>query len=80
MNLVVPCTGQAKCYVYTVRGGGPPPAGNGSGTADNLSGIAKFFGVHLTGRTGSIVALNPGLTSTSTLHAGQLLKIPPPTR
>jgi hypothetical protein len=76
MSLVVPCTGQANCYVYAVRGGGPPPAGNGSGTPDNLSGIATFFGVSKT----KIVALNPGLTTKSVLHAGQQLKIPPPTR
>ena len=76
MNLVVPCTGQTKCYVYTVRGGGPPPAGNGSGTADNLAGIENFFGVKATG----IYALNPGVTAKTILHAGQHLKIPPPTK
>jgi len=76
MNLLVPCTGKTNCYVYTVRGGGPPPSGNGSGTSDNLSGIVKFFGVKATG----IYALNPGVTSKTVLHAGQLLKIPPPTR
>jgi hypothetical protein len=74
MNLVVPCTGQANCYVYTVRSGGAPPAGNGSGTPDNVAGIAKFFGVQVA----DIYTLNPG--SSSGIHAGQKLKIPPPTR
>jgi LysM repeat protein len=76
MSLVVPCSGQANCYVYTVRGGGPPPTGNGSGTADNLSGIANFFGVKIA----KIYSMNPGVTAKTGVHAGQQLKIPPPTR
>ena len=75
MNLVVPCTGQSNCYVYTVRGGGPPPSGNGSGATDNLYNIAKFFGVKET----TIRSMN-GLSSTAVVHPGDKLKIPPPTR
>ena len=75
MNLVVPCTGQSNCYVYTVRGGGPPPSGNGSGVTDTLFNIAKFFGVKET----AIRSMN-GLSSTAVVHPGDKLKIPPPTR
>ena len=76
MSLVVPCAGQANCYVYTVRGGGPPPTGNGSGYPDNLSGIANFFGVKIA----KIYSMNPGVTAKTGVHAGQRLKIPPPTK
>jgi hypothetical protein len=72
MNLLVPCTGQADCYLYTVRG--PGPKGNGSKVADTVAGIARFFGVSAT----DIYALNPG--SKSGIRVGQKLKIPPPTR
>ena len=75
MDLVVPCTGQSNCYVYTVRGGGAPPSGNGSGVADNLAGIARFFGVN----QASIRSMN-GLSGTDVIHPGDKLKIPPPTR
>ena len=74
MNLLVACTGQSNCWLYTVRSGAAPPAGNGSGTADNVAGIAKFFGVSVA----QIYTLNPG--SSSGIHAGQKLKIPNPTR
>jgi hypothetical protein len=70
MNLVVPCTDQANCYVYTVRGAGS----NGSGVADDVAGIARFFGVDQK----AIFAMNPG--SSSGISPGQKLKIPPPTR
>ena len=75
MNLVVPCAGQANCYVYTVRSGAAPPAGNGSGVADNIAGIARFFGV----TQASIRSMN-GLSGTDVIHPGDKLKIPPPTR
>lgn len=74
MDLVVACTNQTNCYLYTVRSGAPAPAGNGSKTADNVASIAKFFGVSAT----KIYSMNPG--SSSGIHAGQKLKIPPPTR
>jgi LysM repeat protein len=75
MNLLVPCDAQANCWVYTVRGAGPPPSGNGSKVADNLSGIAVFFGV----KANDIRALN-GMSGTDVIHPGEKLKIPPPTR
>jgi LysM repeat protein len=74
MNLVVPCTGQSSCYVYTVRGAGPPPSGNGSPVADTVPGIARFFGVS----TSKIYAMNP--SASSGIQPGDQLKIPPPTR
>lgn len=74
MNLVVPCTDQAGCYVYTVRGAGPPPGGNGSSVADTLPNIATYFGVDLN----QVKTLNPW--SSSGIKAGDKLKIPPPTR
>lgn len=74
MNLVVPCTGQANCYIYIVRGSGPPPAGNGSGVPDSLTNIATFFGVSVS----DVNALNPW--ASAGIHSGDKLKIPPPTR
>ena len=76
MSLLVPCTGQANCYVYTVRGPGPAPSGNGSPVADTLSGIATYFGVDIA----SIRNLNPWLNGGNTIQPGDQLKIPPPTR
>lgn len=72
MKLLVPCPGQANCYIYTVRG--PGPSGNGSKVADTAPGIAQFFGVSLS----KIYAMNPG--ASSGIHPGDKLKIPPPTR
>jgi LysM repeat protein len=74
MNLVVACTGQANCYVYTVRGAGPPPAGNGSKVADTLANIANFFGVDVN----QVKTMNPW--ASAGIKAGDKLKIPPPTR
>jgi hypothetical protein len=74
MSLVVPCTDQTDCYVYTVRGAGPPPSGNGSKVGDTVSNIARFFGVSIK----RIYAMNP--TASSGIRAGEQLRIPPPTR
>ena len=70
MNLVVPCVNQAKCYVYTVRSA----AENGSTVNDNISGIARFFGV----KVADIYVLSPW--AQSGIEPGDQLKIPPPTR
>lgn len=70
MKLLVPCPGQADCYLYTVRGAGV----NGSSVPDNVGGIARFFGVDVD----AIYAMNPW--ATSGIQPGQKLKIPPPTR
>ncbi len=76
MSLLVPCTDQADCYVYTIRGPGPAPAGNGSAVADTLAGVARYFGVSLA----AIEDMNPWLGGSATVHPGDKLKIPPPTR
>jgi LysM repeat protein len=76
MSLLVPCTDQANCYVYTVRGPGPAPAGNGSSVADTLQGIATWFGVDIN----KVRQMNPGLGGSDTIHPGDKLKIPSPTR
>jgi hypothetical protein len=70
MDLLVPCTDQANCWVYTVRSG----AQNGSGTDDTVAGIARFFGVS----TASIYDLDPW--AKAGIKPGDQLKIPPPTR
>lgn len=76
MNLLVPCTGQSNCWVYTVRGAGPPPAGNGSAVADTLAGVVAYFGVDLA----TVRQMNPWLNGGSAIQAGDKLKIPAPTR
>ncbi len=72
MNLLVPCTDQSSCYLYTVRG--PGASGNGSPVADTVPGIAQFFGVDAS----KIYAMNP--SAASGIEPGDKLKIPPPTR
>ena len=74
MNLVVPCSGQADCWVYTVRGAGPPPAGNGSTVADTLVNVCKFFGVDVN----KVKTMNSW--AAAGISPGDKLKIPPPTR
>jgi LysM repeat protein len=61
--LLQPCPDAPDCYVYTVRHG------------DNLTGIAKYFGVPLD----TVRELNPW-TQTRGLEPGQKLRLPPPTR
>jgi cell division septation protein DedD len=70
MNLLVPCTGQANCWVYTVRSGKQ----NGSGVNDTLAGIVRFFGVDIN----TVYTLNSW--AHSGIHPGDKLKIPAPTR
>ncbi len=72
MDLLVPCTDQSNCYVYTVRGAGQ----NGSAVADTLANVAKFFGVDVA----KVRALNTWLNSSDSIAPGDKLKIPPPTR
>ena len=76
MSLLTACPGQTNCYQYTVRGAGAPPAGNGSNVADTLAGIAQWFGVDLN----TVRQTNPSLGGSDTIHPGQTLKIPSPTR
>jgi LysM repeat protein len=61
--LLKPCPDKPDCWIYTVRRG------------DNLTGIAKYFGVPLQ----TVRDLNPW-TDTKGLEPGQKLILPPPTR
>ena len=74
MVLLVPCTGEPECWVYTVRGPGPAPSGNGSGVADTLAGVCAWFGVP----EATVIEMNPG--AAGGINPGDLLKIPSPTR
>ncbi|HEY0443946.1 MAG TPA: LysM peptidoglycan-binding domain-containing protein [Candidatus Limnocylindrales bacterium] len=61
--LLQPCATKPDCYTYTIRRG------------DNLTSIARYFGVSLA----TVRALNPW-TQTSGISPGQQLVLPPPTR
>jgi hypothetical protein len=76
MNLLVPCSDQPDCWVYTVHGPGPAPSGNGSPVADTLANIVKYFGVSMA----SVQQLNPWLNGGTTITPGDKLKIPTPTK
>lgn len=76
MSLLTPCVGTANCWVYTVRGPGAAPVGNGSSVADTLAGICTWFGVNIN----TVRQMNPWLNGSDTIHPGDKLKIPNPTR
>jgi hypothetical protein len=76
MSLLTACTGTANCWVYTVRGPGAAPAGNGSGVADTLAGVSTWFGVNIS----TVRQMNPWLNGSDTIHPGDKLKMPNPTR
>jgi cytoskeletal protein RodZ len=76
MSLLTPCAGTANCWVYTVRGPGAAPAGNGSSVADTLAGVCTWFGVNIN----TVRQMNPGLNGSDTIHPGDKLKVPNPTR
>ncbi|MFL5680731.1 MAG: LysM peptidoglycan-binding domain-containing protein [Chloroflexota bacterium] len=62
-QLLEPCPAAPDCYIYVVRRG------------DNLSSIARYFGVPLA----TVRELNPW-TATRGLNPGDQLILPPPTR
>jgi hypothetical protein len=62
--LLTPCPDRTGCYIYTVRSG------------DNLFSIANYFGIPLS----TIYAWNPQYASGTHLKAGNLVRMPPPTR
>jgi hypothetical protein len=76
MDLLTPCPDQSNCWVYTVRGAGPAPAGNGSPVADTLSDIVGFFGVDIA----TVRTMNLWLNGGSAINPGDKLKIPTPTK
>lgn len=62
--LLEPCPSKPDCYLYTVRPG------------NNLRSIANYFGVAYA----TVLALNPQIVDPSTIYAGDVITLPPPTR
>lgn len=62
--VLTPCPSKPDCYLYTVKVG------------DSLQRIARYFGVPYD----TVLAMNPGITDPSTIHPGDVLELPPPTR
>ena len=58
------CPSQADCWIYVVRAG------------DNLQSIVNWFGVSYQ----RVLQMNPWINDPMTIHAGDQLKIPTPTR
>lgn len=59
-----PCPDAPDCWIYTVRAG------------DNFQSIVNWFGVPFD----TVAAMNPQLGDVATIHAGDRIRIPPPTR
>ena len=62
--VLVPCASTPSCYLYTIRAG------------DNLQSIAHWFGVPYS----TMLVWNPQITDAALIHAGQVIRLPPPTR
>jgi hypothetical protein len=62
--LLVPCPNTADCWIYTVRAG------------DNFQSIVNYFGVPYD----TVIRMNPGLGDPANIHAGDRIRMPPPTR
>ena len=62
--LLTRCPSTPNCWIYTVRAG------------DNLKSIANYFGVPYD----TVLRMNPQITDPTAIHAGDELKLPPPTR
>ncbi|MEO5919400.1 MAG: LysM domain-containing protein [Candidatus Limnocylindrales bacterium] len=62
--VLTPCPSKPDCYLYTVKVG------------DSLQRIARFFGVPYD----TVLAMNPSIVDPSTIHPGDVLELPPPTR
>jgi LysM repeat protein len=62
--LLTKCPSTTDCWIYVIRAG------------DNLQSIANWFGVSYD----RILQMNPWITDPTSIHAGQHLRIPTPTR
>ena len=62
--LLVPCPAAADCWIYTVRSG------------DNLRSIVNWFGVPYD----TVLRMNPQIGDPTTIHTGDRIRMPPPTR
>ncbi len=62
--VLTPCPSKPDCYLYTVKVG------------DSLQRIARYFGVPYD----TVLAMNPSIVDPSTIHPGDVLELPPPTR
>ena len=62
LAVLTACPGKPGCYQYTIKAN------------DNLSNIAKFFGVTYP----ALLAANPQITNPSIIHRGDIITIPIP--
>jgi hypothetical protein len=62
--LLDPCPSTPNCWIYSVRSG------------DNLESIVNWFGVPYD----TVVSMNPQLPDPTHIHAGDKIRMPPPTR
>ena len=63
-DVLVACPDTPDCWIYTVRAG------------DNFQSIVNWFGVPYD----TVAAMNPGLGDLTTIHVGDRIRMPPPTR
>jgi hypothetical protein len=63
-DFLVACPDAPNCWIYTVRAG------------DNFQSIVNWFGVPYD----TVVAMNPRLGDLATIHVGDRIRMPPPTR
>ncbi|MEO8207579.1 MAG: LysM domain-containing protein [Chloroflexota bacterium] len=62
--VLTPCPSKPDCYLYTIK------------QYDNLQRIARYFGIPYE----TVLAMNPWIRDPSTIHPGDVLELPPPTR
>jgi hypothetical protein len=62
--VLVACPGTKNCWIYTVRSG------------DNFRSIVNWFGVPYD----TVLRMNPNLGNPKNIHAGDKIRMPPPTR